>query len=114
MATLRIMSFNMRYPCPADGANAFPRRKGRILATLNSTAPDIIGFQEITPEIRDFLVESLPGYYTVGGGRDADYGGEASLIAFKKDANVVFPSPLCAKTCVNSPSKEISFCFKQP
>ena len=85
MPTLRIMSFNMRYPCPADGANAFPHRKGRILATLNGTAPDIIGFQEITPEMRDFLVESLPGYYTVGGGRDADYGGEASLIAFKKN-----------------------------
>ena len=82
---LKVMSFNMRLNCAIDGFNAFPPRRERILAFLNETRADVIGFQEITPDMRAWLVESCPDYYMVGGGRGANYGDEASLIAFRKD-----------------------------
>ena len=82
---LKVMSFNMRLHCPTDGLNVFTNRRERILAFLNETCADVIGFQEVTPAMRDWLVESLPAYYTVGGGRGVNYDDEASLIAFRKD-----------------------------
>lgn len=82
---LKIMSFNMRLDKAADGENSFPLRKGRIAEVLSTTRPDIIGFQEITPTMREWLVETFPDYYMVGVGRMVDYSGECSLIAFRKD-----------------------------
>ena len=86
MATqLKVMSFNMRVDVTCDGANQFIHRKDRIAETINSTKPDLIGFQEITPLMREWLVETFPDYYMVGTGRQADYLGETALIAFRKD-----------------------------
>lgn len=84
MAKIKVMSFNMRTSTANDGINAFSCRKDKISAMLSSEAPDIIGFQEITPEMHDFLVDTLDDYYTVGAGRGSVYDGESSLIAFKK------------------------------
>ena len=84
MATLKIMSFNMRMSHANDGVNNFVNRKPRILEMLKAEAPDIIGFQEITPEMRGFIIENLTDYYAVGAGRGATYNDEAPLIAFKK------------------------------
>ncbi len=96
---LKVMSFNMRLNCAADGFNAFPNRRERILSFLNEERADIIGFQEITPEMRAWLVDSLPAYYTVGGGRNAHYDDEASLIAFRKD---VFSLISCDSTMLSN------------
>ena len=83
--SLKIMSFNMRFDTPADKNNSFQSRKGRIADFLNEERADIIGFQEITPAMRDWLVDTLSDYYTVGVGRAEDYSGETALIAFRKD-----------------------------
>lgn len=80
-----VMSFNMRNSSARDGINAFENRKPRISETLNGYSPDLVGFQEITPVMREWLVETFPQYYMVGAGRNADYSGESSLVAFKKD-----------------------------
>jgi endonuclease/exonuclease/phosphatase family metal-dependent hydrolase len=86
MATkLKIMSFNMRLDQANDGANHFNLRKGRITEFINEVSADIIGFQEITPTMRAWLVETFPAYYMVGVGRAADYSDETALIAFRKD-----------------------------
>ena len=82
---LKIMSFNMRIDVAVDGANQFIHRKERIVETINSTKPDLIGFQEVTPSMREWLVKTFPEYYMVGTGRQADYLGETALIAFRKD-----------------------------
>ena len=81
---LKIMSFNMRCSTANDGVNNFENRKPRILDMLSHANPDIIGFQEITPEMREFIIENLTDYYAVGAGRGATYNDEAPLIAFKK------------------------------
>ena len=83
--TISVMSFNMRNSFAKDGINAFENRKPRISETLNGYSPDLVGFQEITPVMREWLVATFPQYYMVGAGRNADYSGECSLVAFKKD-----------------------------
>ena len=86
MATkLKVMSFNMRVDVACDGANQFIHRKGRIKQFLDTEKPDLIGFQEIAPNMREWLVETFPDYYMVGTGRQADYLGETTLVAFRKD-----------------------------
>lgn len=86
MATrLKIMTFNLRLATDSDGGNSFTYRKPRISAFLKEANADVIGFQEITPLMREWLVGELSDYYTVGGGREADCMGESSLIAFRKD-----------------------------
>lgn len=81
---LKICSFNSRCDVANDGINNFFSRTGKILGFLKTENPDIIGFQEITPTMREWYIENLTDYYTVGAGRNADYSGEAPLIAFKK------------------------------
>ena len=81
---LKVCSFNSRCDVANDGINNFECRKGKILEFINRENPDIIGFQEITPTMREWYVENLNDYYTVGSGRNADFSGEAPLIAFKK------------------------------
>ena len=80
-----VMSFNMRCSSAKDGINDFENRKPRIRKMLNEQSPDVIGFQEITPVMREWVVETFPQYYMVGAGRNADYSGERCLVAFKKD-----------------------------
>jgi endonuclease/exonuclease/phosphatase family metal-dependent hydrolase len=84
-AGLKIVSFNMRMNNPGDGINAFPNRKGRIKEFIDGCDADVIGFQEILPEMRAFLVEAFPDYYMVGVGRGRNYDDESALIAFRKD-----------------------------
>lgn len=82
---LKVMSYNLRFDNPEDGANRFQNRKARITDFLNAEGADIIGFQEVTPPMRSWLVETFPNYYMAGVGRGADYSDETALIAFRKD-----------------------------
>lgn len=68
--------------CKADGDNYFDNRLPLIVKTLREELPDIIGFQEMTHEMRRMLTEELPEYSLVGGGREKNRDGESSCIAF--------------------------------
>ncbi len=81
----KIVSFNLRYDTPNDGAQQFCHRLPFILDTIRAEAPDIIGFQECLQHMREALRDNLNDYYIVGGGRDADRFGESSVIAFRKN-----------------------------
>ncbi|MBR6410848.1 MAG: endonuclease/exonuclease/phosphatase family protein [Clostridia bacterium] len=83
MPTLKVMSFNMRNDYSPDGINVFPNRKPRILEMLAREQPDLIGTQETTDNMRDFLRDELKGYTLYGCGREADYRGEHNLILLK-------------------------------
>ena len=84
MRKLKIMSFNMRTQVEGDGVNQFRMRKDRIIDMLDREDADIIGFQEVTDEMRHWLREALGGKYTVVGcGRMSDYTGEAVAIALR-------------------------------
>ncbi len=81
---LKIMTFNIRYGYADDGINAFENRKPRIIEMIRKESPDIIGFQEVLPFVRKWIIETFPEYYAVGAGREARYEGESALIAYKK------------------------------
>ena len=84
-AQLKIMSFNLRTANRGDGINYFFDRFDRIIEVLNKEKPDVIGFQEVTDEMRAKLRDCMPDYTVQGCGRDASYHGEAMLIAYRKD-----------------------------
>lgn len=84
MKKIKVMSFNMRTQVEADGVNQFRSRKDRILDMLTREDPDVIGFQEVTDEMRAWTREALGSKYTVVGcGRMKDYTGESVAIAVR-------------------------------
>ncbi len=82
---IRLMTFNLRYPAPADGANYFPYRLPGIRQLLTAQTPDVIGFQEMTEDAYDAISAILPGYAFAGTGRNADLTGESCRVAYRKD-----------------------------
>ena len=86
MAKISVMSFNLRVDCASDGINQFENRKRRILETIKTHSPDIIGFQEALDDVREWIREELSDYVIVGCGRNYDFRGESVPIAFRKDS----------------------------
>lgn len=82
---LKVFTFNLRTDTPVDGGNAFPYRRGRILETIRTYAPDLIGFQEAKDGMREWLREELSDYVIVGCGREADFRGESVVLAYRKN-----------------------------
>lgn len=82
---IKVMTFNVRTPAKVDGANEFCKREGKILRMLAAEKPDLIGFQEATNDVRDFLDKNLPDYILLGHGREKGYRGEGTPIAFRRD-----------------------------
>ena len=79
---MKIATFNVRTDIPVDGENRWQFRKGLILDKLTAEQPDVIGFQETTPVMADFIKKYMPAYWFVGCGRNADYLGENNMIGF--------------------------------
>ncbi len=84
-STLRLMTFNIRMDTPADGANAWPRRKDLAAAAISFHRADIAGLQEVLHHQLLDLRALLPDYAGVGVGReDGREAGEANPIFFLK------------------------------
>ncbi len=83
---LKVMSFNLRTEVRSDGINYFEYRKPRVLSTIETESPDLIGFQEATDSMRKWLTEALfpLGYTVIGCGRSNYYRGEATVVAYKR------------------------------
>ncbi len=82
---VKVMTFNIRYDTPADGINSFAGRKAGVKEFLDREKPDIIGFQEVVPHVRQWLCDNLPDYTVLGMGRAVDYSGESVSIAYRKN-----------------------------
>jgi len=67
---LRVMSFNIRYNNPDDGADAWPNRKEIAVSMISFHKAELIGIQEALKDQIDDLVLLLPGYSWYGLGRD--------------------------------------------
>jgi endonuclease/exonuclease/phosphatase family metal-dependent hydrolase len=63
---MKIMSFNLRVDVLEDGVNAFSNRLNAITAFLNKENPDVIGFQEVRPNMLESLIKMLHNYAYVG------------------------------------------------
>ncbi len=83
--TLTVMTFNIRYDNPRDGVNAWPNRRAFVAEVIRKHDPDLLGLQEVLIKQRDQLLADLPGYESIGVGRDdGDRKGEFSPIFFRK------------------------------
>lgn len=80
----KVCSFNIRTDCDV-GDRSFEKRKPVIIDTVKQGDFDIIGWQEVMPHVKDWLIESFPEYTVVGNGRDPDYKNESNPVMFKKE-----------------------------
>ena len=83
---LTVMTLNMRYDNPEDGANNWRFRRERIAELIRSEAVDLLGTQEVLANQFDDLQALLPGYRAVGVGReDGARAGEFNAVFFCSD-----------------------------
>ena len=82
---VKLMTFNLRIANAGDGINAFDNRKERVKETIMYESPDVVGFQEASDGMIDWIKVAIRSkYVVVGTGRNADRTGEGARIAFKK------------------------------
>jgi endonuclease/exonuclease/phosphatase family metal-dependent hydrolase len=83
--SLRVMSYNIRYDNPADGANAWSNRKDFLAQQIIEANPDILGIQESLPTQVEWLSGALKGYGHAGIGRDENGTGESVTVFFRME-----------------------------
>ena len=77
-------SYNIRCDTPVDGDNAWPYRKERVEALIRFYGFDVLGVQEAKPSQMSDL-HTMPGFASVGVGRDGGDRGEYSAIFYRTD-----------------------------
>lgn len=83
---IALLTYNIRYDNPADGDNAWPKRRDFLASQIRFHAPDIFGIQEGLKSQVDYLQAQLPAYTYVGVGRDdGKTAGEYSALFFRTD-----------------------------
>ncbi|MBQ7654153.1 MAG: sugar transferase [Clostridia bacterium] len=81
---IRVMSFNIL--CRGDGEHSREKRAPYVVDLIKREAPDVIGFQEATPEWMAYLKSSLKNYNAIGVGRDDGANkGEFSAIFYSRN-----------------------------
>lgn len=80
----RVMTFNIRLNLASDGPNAWPHRREAVASLIRFHDADLLGVQEALPDQLRDLDERLPGFGRAGSGRDADRGGEACAIFYRR------------------------------
>lgn len=83
---VNVMSFNIRNDNAGDGENQWKYRKDIAADVIKFHDADLIGAQEVLHHQLTDLLERLPGYASVGVGRqDGKEKGEYSPVLYKKD-----------------------------
>lgn len=83
---VNVMSFNIRLDNPGDSLNNWKYRKDVAAQIIKDQNIDIVGTQEVLHNQLQDLLERLPGYTSVGVGReDGKEKGEYSALFYKKD-----------------------------
>ena len=72
---LGLMTFNIRTAFIDDGENAWPNRKALVAQTIERSAPDVVGLQEVIREQVEYLAATLEDYRWIGVDRGLN-GGE--------------------------------------
>jgi len=64
--SLRVLTFNVRYPAKEDGPNAWEFRKDLLVEAFRAMDPDLVGTQELYAAQGDYIVARLPEYEWFG------------------------------------------------
>ncbi len=83
--TLKVMSFNVRYPAKSDGANQWEFRRDVLVNAIREKAPDVLGTQELFYEQGQYIVEKLPRYAWFGVSRRGNHEDEHMGVFYRKD-----------------------------
>jgi endonuclease/exonuclease/phosphatase family metal-dependent hydrolase len=83
--TLRVMSFNVRFPSKGDGANVWENRRDLLVETIRKRAPDVFGTQELFYEQGQYIVEKLPEYSWFGVSRRGSREDEHMGVFYRRD-----------------------------
>jgi len=82
---LKVMSYNIRFDNPEDGANTWSNRRDFLVEQVHTANPDIIGLQESLPTQVSYVVNKLTHYGHAGIGRDENGTGESTTILFRRE-----------------------------
>jgi endonuclease/exonuclease/phosphatase family metal-dependent hydrolase len=84
--TLVVMTFNVRYANPNDGANAWPARREGVREMIRGQRPDVMGTQELLHSQLQDMLAALPGYACTGVGReDGKTKGEYCALFYREE-----------------------------
>jgi endonuclease/exonuclease/phosphatase family metal-dependent hydrolase len=85
MAAFHVMSYNIRYDNPGDGAHAWPKRKERVANLIRYHEADLLGLQEAELQQLEYLDSALSEHAWVGVGRDdGREAGEFSPVFYRR------------------------------
>jgi endonuclease/exonuclease/phosphatase family metal-dependent hydrolase len=82
---LRVMSYNVRYPNPNDGADVWEKRRDLFMESLRQTKPDVFGTQELFKIQGDDIVKALPDYKWFGTSRRGNSEDEHMGVFYRAD-----------------------------
>ncbi len=80
-----LMSFNIRYDNPNDGANSWDNRKEIVVNIIENSSPDLLGLQEVMKSQLEYLEKGLTEYSYFGEPRSEKENEEYNPIFFKKN-----------------------------
>lgn len=82
---MKIATINQRCVYKKDGNQSFIHRAVFLCDKIEQEAPDVIGFQEVTPDSIKVLQKLMPEYVFAGQFRTEKYDGEGLFTAVRKD-----------------------------
>jgi endonuclease/exonuclease/phosphatase family metal-dependent hydrolase len=83
--TLRVMTFNVRYPSPGDGPNLWELRRDLLVSVIRDKDPDLVGTQELFQLQGDYIVEKASAYTWFGLSRRGNHEDEHMGVFYRKD-----------------------------
>jgi endonuclease/exonuclease/phosphatase family metal-dependent hydrolase len=83
--SLRVMTFNVRYPAASDGPNLWEKRRDLLVATIKDKNPDVFGTQELFYEQGQYIVEKAPEYTWFGVSRRGNRTDEHMGVFYKAE-----------------------------
>lgn len=86
---MKIATINQRCVYNRDGIQSFIHRGVFLCDKIEAEAPDVIGFQEVTPQTLKVLERLLPEYVFVGQFRSENYDGEGLFTAVRRSTCTV-------------------------
>jgi endonuclease/exonuclease/phosphatase family metal-dependent hydrolase len=82
--TLRVMTFNVRYPAKGDGPNRWEIRQDLLVRTIRLKNPDLVGTQELFYIQGEYIVENLTEYEWIGNSRRGNREDEHMGVFYKR------------------------------
>ncbi len=82
--SLRVMTFNVRYPNPEDGPNIWENRRELLVETIRRSDPDVFGTQEMFFSQGEYIAAHLPHYQWFGVSRRGNHEDEHMGVFYKR------------------------------